>query len=383
MLGDFGAEVIKIERPGEGDPSRVTGARLPGDKGGEKGGDTTAFASVNRNKKSVTLDFAQDEGRELLLGLAARADILIENYIPGTLARYGLDYDSIKAINPGIIYCSMTGFGQTGPSRELPGYDGVFQAQSGIMDVTGLPDGVPGGGPMKVGFQVVDYMAGIQLVAGALAALHERSRSGLGQHIDVALAEVAMASMVFKLQDYLQTGTIEPRSGNLYLTKGWMSTLLSCADHDVILSCNTDQQYAGFCKAMEAPDMASDPRFLKGALRAENIQALQAAMEARTRLRPRDEVVARCRAEGVPVAPVNDFAAALADPQAVHRDMTVKLPHPCDPELRVIANPIRMSRTPVVYERHPPRLGEHSAEVLADLGVDAPRLAELKTKGIV
>ena len=383
-LGDFGAEVIKIERTGEGDQSRASGAYLPGEPGPDRDSNRAGYMAANRNKKSVTVDFSMKEGQEIVRSLVAKSDIFLENFIPGTLAQYGLDYESLKADNPRLIYCSLTGFGQTGPQSRQPGYDAVFQAQSGIMGITGIPDGEPGAGPMKVGYQVADFMSGLYAAMAVVVALQERTRSGLGQHIDLALLDVAMASMALKAQDYLVTRKVEPRQGNMHLTNAWLSTLLDCADRAIIVTCNTDEHFRRFCGALGAPQLAEDARYRIASERRKNIRELQPALQALVASRDSGEVLSLCKGASVPASPVNDFEQAFAEPHAVQRGVTVELPHPLAADLRVLANPIRFSRTPVTYQLPPPLLGQHTEEVLAGiLGMDAERIASLKPRGVV
>lgn len=379
VLGDLGAEVIKVERPVKGDDNRWSGTRVAGDN--DIAPYSSGWVSANRNKQSITADFAIPEGRELILALAEKSDIFIENFIPGTLARYGLSYEHMAARNPRIVYCSLTGFGQDGPQANQPGYDAVFQATSGMMDLSGLPDGTPGGGPLKVGFQLCDFASGMYLATAALAALIEARRSGQGQHIDVALSDVAMASMAMKAQEYLVTKKTWPRLGNLHLTNKWMSNVFPCADGPVMITLNTDEQFRKFCVTFGRPELVEDARFCSSPARQQHIEALLEIMNGITSTWQSQALLRTCFAAQIPAAPVNDLAQAFAEPQAKHRGTAVKLTSPFGTEFEVIANPIRLSRTPVRYSA-PPTLGNATDSVLGSLlgmgEADIARLRALK-----
>lgn len=380
-LGDLGAEVIKVERPRVGDDNRWSGTRVAGDN--DIAPYSSGWVSANRNKKSITADFAKPEGRELILALAEKSDIFIENFLPGTLARYGLGYEQMAARNPRIIYCSLTGFGQTGPQANQPGYDAVFQATSGMMDLSGLPDGSPGGGPLKVGFQIADFASGMYLATAALAALIECRRSGRGQHIDVALSDVAMSSMAMKAQEYLVTKKTWPRLGNLHLTNKWMSNVFPCSDAPVMITLNTDEQFRKFCVTFKRPEIAEDPRFLTSPERQKHIEPLLELMNGITAQYQARTLLDICRKAQIPAAPVNNLEQAFNEPQLKHRGTAVKMTSPFNTEFEVIANPIKLSRTPVRYEA-PPLLGRHTAEVLQGLlGMSEAQVAALRAGEVI
>lgn len=380
-LGDLGAEIIKLERPQVGDDNRWSGSRIPGDN--DIAPYSSGWISANRNKRSVTADFAKPEGRELILALAEKSDIFIENFLPGTLARYGLGYAQMKARNPRIVYCSLTGFGQDGPQANQPGYDAVFQATSGMMDLSGLPDGVPGGGPLKAGFQICDFASGIYLAMAALAALIEARRSGEGQHIDLALSDVAMATMAMKAQEYLVTRKTWPRLGNLHLTNKWMSNVFPCADGPVMITLNTDAQFRKFCETFGRPELVEDVRFAGSAARQQNIDALLDIMNGITARWEVKALLRTCFDAQIPAAPVNDLAQAFAEPQALHRGAAVKLTSPFGSEFEVIGNPIKLSRTPVRYQA-PPLLGDSTGAVLQELlGMSPEQIAGLRDRGAI
>ena len=378
MLADFGADVIKVERPGRGDDVRQQGIRIKDGQGAESS-ETSSFLAMNRGKRSITVDMSQPAGQELVRELAARSDILIENFKAGDLARYGLDFASLSKVNPRLVYCSISGFGQTGPYSHLPGYDPIFQSMSGLMSVTGHADEEPGGGPMRVGFSVADITAGFYAVSAILAALRHRDMvSGEGQHIDLALLDSQVAAISHVAMMYLVSGKQPPRLGNASpITCPWQS--FECSDGEIVVAVGNDSQFAAFCKVLGAPALASDERFLTNPLRARNRLDLVPILAAILRTRAVRQWHEEFDAAGVPSGPINGFAEVFEDPQIAHRQMLMDLPHARIGKVPQVANPVRFSGTPIEYRRAPPLLGEHTAEVLREvLDIDDTRIAQLQ-----
>ena len=378
MLADFGADVIKVERPGRGDDVRQQGIRIKDGQGAESS-ETSSFLAMNRGKRSITVDMSQPAGQELVRELAARSDILIENFKAGDLARYGLDFASLSKVNPRLVYCSISGFGQTGPYSHLPGYDPIFQSMSGLMSVTGHADEEPGGGPMRVGFSVADITAGFYAVSAILAALRHRDMvSGEGQHIDLALLDSQVAAISHVAMMYLVSGKQPPRLGNASpITCPWQS--FECSDGEIVVAVGHDSQFAAFCKVLGAPALARDERFLTNPLRARNRLDLVPILAAILRTRAVRQWHEEFDAAGVPSGPINGFAEVFEDPQIAHREMLMDLPHARIGKVPQVANPVRFSGTPIEYRRAPPLLGEHTAEVLREvLDIDDTRLAQLQ-----
>ena len=384
MLADLGAEVIKIERPGGGDDARAFGPPYLVDPAGKENNNNSFYLCANRGKKSVTVDIARPEGQEIIRALATSADIMMENFKVGDLKRYRLDYQSIRAVNPGIIYCSVTGFGQTGPYSPRPGYDAIFQAMGGLMSVTGHIDGEPGAGPMKVGPSIVDYMTGMNTSIGILAALyHRKANGGAGQHIDVCLLDTVIASLSHYAQIYLVNGKTPPRRGT-WGNGGMPAGAFRCTDGELMLVVGNDAQFARTCAVLGRPELASDPKFIKNNDRVVHGNEIMAIFAGLFLTRP----VAYWRQEldqaGVPCGPINDFAQVFADQHVRERGMEIKVEHPFEPALSLIRNPIVFSGTPVKDYRAPPVLGQNTREVLASkLGYDDAKLDGLKKQGII
>jgi crotonobetainyl-CoA:carnitine CoA-transferase CaiB-like acyl-CoA transferase len=378
LLGDLGADVIKVERPGGGDEARDYGPPFLADRNGAPTRDAAFYLSANRNKKSITVDLASPEGQEIVRELARRSDVVIENFKTGALARYGLDYQSLREINPRLIYCSVTGFGHTGPMRHRPGYDGVFQAMSGLMSATGHPDGVPGGGPLKIGISMVDILTSHYAVSAILAALYHRDvHGGDGQHIDLALLDCGLASLSHYAMNYLVSGVLPPRRGNGGFG-GVPSQSFRCADGDIFLVAGNDSQFARLCEAIERPEILRDPRFSSTRARIENRDALIALLEGVFLARPARDWLARLDAAEVPASPVNNLEQALAEPQIQHRDMLQTVEHAVAGPIQLLRNPIRLSQTPIGEGAAPPVVGQHTAEILKALGYDDERIARLR-----
>ena len=380
LLADFGAEVVKVERPERGDDQRWNGIVF---LDGGKSRESSYYLAVNRNKRSVTVDLSKPAGQDLVRRLATKSDVVVENYRVGTLARYGLDYATLKALNPRLIYCSVTGYGQEGPYADRAGYDPIFQAQSGMMSVTGIPDGAPGAGPMKMGVNIVDWSAGVNAAFGIMVALHERARSGEGQYLDVALLDCAMAGMAGSLMPYFMSGYVQGRAGNYVLSGGPTGTF-PCADGHIMLSVGTDEQFRKLCEVLGDAAMADDPRFTTLALRGQNHAALYPKMEVLSRRHSSRALVRALAEAGVPAGEVNNVAEALEDPQVKARGIAAPLPHPLQADLRTVANPARLSRTPPEYRRAPPMLGQHTDEVLKEwLGLEGEALLALRREQVI
>lgn len=366
ILADLGAEVIKVERPGAGDDTRGWGPPFMRDADGNLTGESAYFLSTNRGKKSVCIDMKSLEGQAALRELARESDVLIENFKVGDAARFGLDYASLAELNPGLVYCSITGFGQTGPLKDRPGYDFLVQAMGGLMSVTGQPDGADGAGPQKVGVALTDIMTGLYATIGIQAALAERERSGLGQHVDLALLDVTAATLANQASNYL-VGDMNPtRLGNAHPNIVPYQSFV-VADGHLIVAVGNDQQFARFAEALGLADLAEDARFATNAARVEHRQTLVPQLQRAMLERGRDDWLGLLEQAGVPAGPINTVADVFAEPQIQSRGLQVNVPHPLNPDLQLVGNPIKLSRTPVTYRSAPPTLGEHTGAVLAKL----------------
>lgn len=382
-LADLGAEVIKIEKPGIGDDTRQMGPPFLHDAADGEPGDAAYFMCCNRGKKSVTIDFTQPRGQALLRQLVLQADILVENYKVGALAKYGLDYPSLKAINPELIYCSVTGFGQTGPYKDRAGYDYLIQGMGGLMSVTGRADGEEGAGPQKVGVALTDIMTGLYATIAVQAALTERDKSGCGQQIDLALLDVQIACLANQGSNYLAGGVVPRRMGNAHPNIVPYQDFPT-ADGDMILAIGNDGQFARFCEAAGDPALAADPRFATNKARVENRATLIPLLNKLTIRRTTAEWIRVLEAAGVPCGPINTLADVFADPQVQARGLRVELQHPAVGSVPQVANPMRLSATPVEYRSAPPLLGEHTDAVLsALLGLSAADITRLRDTGVI
>jgi crotonobetainyl-CoA:carnitine CoA-transferase CaiB-like acyl-CoA transferase len=385
-LADLGAEVIKVERPGNGDEARRWGPPFLKDRDGNDTRESPMYLSANRSKRSIAIDIASAEGQDLVRRLAARADVLLENFKVGDLARYRLDHASLRELNPRLIYCSVTGFGQTGPKSHLPGYDTVFQAMSGMMSVTGLPDGVPGGGPMKTGPSLADFIAGQYAASGVLAALYERDGphgTGQGRHIDIALLDCTIAAQTHSVMTYLAAGVVPPRRGTEG-NGGLPSQAFECADGGVIVICGSELQYRAFCDVLRQPQLADDPRFVTNSQRLAHRRELAEVFNALTRQWAARELLAALEAAGIPSGPINRYPEVFADPQVVHRGIAQRVAHPVAGEVTLCASPIRFTGTEAPPPTAPPTLGQHTDEILRDvLDLDAAAIASLHERRVV
>ena len=382
-LADLGAEVIKIERPGAGDDSRAFGPPWVKDRAGKDTRDSAYFTSANRGKKSVTLNIAAAEGQALVRERARRCDVLIENYKYGDLARYGLGYDDLRELNPGLIYCSVTGFGQTGPYRQRPGYDFMIQGMGGMMSVTGEPDGAPGGGPQRAGVPIADIITGMYASIAICAALAHRAQSGSGQHLDLALLDSQIALLAYQNTNYFATGVPPERIGNLHPNIVPYQPFRA-ADGELILACGNDNLYNKFCQAAGCPELARDPRFATNGKRVENRAELTRLLAEVFKKRSTREWLELLEAAGVPNGPINDIAQVFEEPQVKARGVRIELDHAAAGKLPMVASPMRFSGTPLEYRRGPPVLGEHTVEVLGGLlGKSEAEMARLRAAGII
>jgi crotonobetainyl-CoA:carnitine CoA-transferase CaiB-like acyl-CoA transferase len=383
LLADLGAEVIKIERPGSGDDTRAWGPPFLKDREGKDTAESAYFLCTNRGKRSVTLDISKPEGQAIARELAERCDVLLENYKVGDLKRYGLGYDDLSARNPKLIYCSITGFGQTGPYRDRAGYDFMIQGMGGLMSFTGESDLLPGGGPQKVGVAIADLMTGMYSCVAILAALNERHSSGVGQHIDMALLDSQVAWLANQNTNYLIGGEPPKRMGNAHPNIVPYQTFHT-ADGDLILAVGNDNQFRKFCVAAGIPEVAEDPRFQDNIGRTANRQACVDALAAAIKRKTTAEWIATLEPIGVPCGPINRLDEVYADPQVQHRGMKIEVSHPLAGSVPLVANPIKYSRTPISYGMPPPLLGQHTDEVLSELlGKSREDIEALRAKRIV
>jgi formyl-CoA transferase len=390
LLADLGADVVKVEKPGEGDDTRQWGPPFVRDAQGQATTQSTYFLACNRNKRSVTIDMATPEGQALIRQMAAQSDVLVENFKVGGLKKYGLDYESLKAINPRLIYCSITGFGQDGPYAQRAGYDLMIQAMSGMMSITGRPDGEAGGGPLRVGVAITDLFTGLYASNAILAALNVRDNAktgtGQGQHIDMALLDVGMAVLANQATAYLNTGEAPQRQGNTHPSLVPYQDFPT-ADGAMLLAIGNDGQFQRFCAAAGRPEWASDERYASNTLRVKHRGVLIPMIGTLTRTRNTADWVALLGNKAVPCGPINDIGTAFADAQVQARGLLVQQQRTGDDgvaeSLATVASPLRLQATPPVLRRAPPRLGEHTDEVLVALGLDAPRIASLRAQGVV
>ncbi len=386
LLGDLGADVVKIERPGSGDDTRHWGPPWLADGTGEATDDAAYFLGTNRNKRSLTVDITCAEGQAIVRQLATQSDVVLENFKVGGLKAYGLDYANLKQINPKLVYCSITGFGQDGPYAERAGYDFLIQGMGGLMSITGRADGEEGAGPQKVGVALVDILTGLYATVATLAALAHRDlkgyRAGDGQHIDLALLDVQVACLANQAMNYLVSGTAPKRLGN-----GHPNIVpyqdFPTADGDMILAIGNDGQFARFCQIAGRKELSADARFATNAARVKHRADLIPLLRQTTVMKTTAEWIALLESNAVPCGPINDIAAVFADPQVIHRGLRVGLPHAAGGVAPQVGNPIKLSTTPVDYRHAPPRLGQHTDAVLSELGYDTVAIAKLRESGVV
>ena len=387
-LADLGADVIKVERPGSGDDTRSWGPPFLQDEAGQPTAEAAYYLGTNRNKRSLTCDIARPEGQALIRQLAAHCHVFIENFKVGDMARYGLDYESMRAANPALVYCSVTGFGQTGPYSERAGYDYAVQGMGGLMSVTGERDDL-GGGPQKVGVAVADLFTGMYAGVAILAALRHAERTGEGQHIDMALLDTQVAMLANLGANYLVSGQVPGRAGNAHQNivpyQVFETAPAPDGSHDfLILAVGNDSQFAKFCEVAGRPDLARDARYARNQDRVRNRAALVPVLEAIFRTRAKSEWLPALEAAKVPCGAINNLAEVFADPHVAARGMVTQWEHPLRADLRLVSSPIRMSATPVRRDFPPPMLGQHTTEVLSGvLGLDAQAIERLQSSGVV
>jgi crotonobetainyl-CoA:carnitine CoA-transferase CaiB-like acyl-CoA transferase len=383
ILADLGAEVIKVERPRTGDDTRAWGPPYLKDRSGNDTKEAAYYLGANRGKKSLTLDISRPEGQGIAKQLAAKSDVLLENYKVGDLKRYGLSYEVLKSINPRLVYCSVTGFGQTGPLSHLAGYDFMIQGMGGLMSITGERDDLPGGGPQKVGVAVADLFTGMYATVAVLAALAFREREGRGQYIDMALLDCQVAMSANMNMNYLTSGVIPKRMGNAHANIVPYQVFASQDGH-VILAVGNDSQFAKFCEAAGRPELARDPRFARNSDRVRNREVLLPLLNDILRARPTQEWVDLMEPLGVPCGPINNLGQVFENPQVKHRGMRVEVPHPLSGTVPLVASPMKFSETPIEYRAPPPLLGQHTREILSGLlELDDSEIARLAEAGVI
>jgi crotonobetainyl-CoA:carnitine CoA-transferase CaiB-like acyl-CoA transferase len=383
LLADLGATVIKVEKPGSGDDTRAWGPPYLRDAQGRDTSEAAYYLGCNRGKLSVAIDFTKPDGRDLVLALARQADVLVENYKVGGLAKYALDYPNVARVNPRLVYASITGFGQDGPYADRAGYDFIIQGMSGFMSVTGERDDQPGGGPQKAGIAITDIMTGMYATVAIQAALAARDRTGAGQHIDLALLDSAVAMMAVMNMNFLTTGTPPRRAGNAHQNIVPYQ-VFACADGHLILAVGNDGQFGKFCALAGVPEIATDPRFARNVDRVRNRAVLVPQLEQVIAGRAPRDWLAGLEAAGVPCGPINKLDAVFDDPQVRARGMRIDLPHPLAGTVPQLAPPMKFSATPAVPERAPPLLGEHTEHLLRErLGLDAAAIEALAAAGVI
>ncbi len=382
ILADLGAEVVKVERPGAGDDTRTWGPPFLKDAEGRDTKEAGYYLAVNRGKRSITVNLDSPEGQEIVRALAMRADIVLENYKAGTLARYGLDEASLRRLNPRLIYCSVTGFGQTGPRRDQPAYDFLIQAMGGLMSVTGEKDGRPGGGPQKVGVPIVDLMTGMYTAVSVLAALARRNECGVGDAIDIAMLDVQVATLSNQAMNFLVSGKVPGRNGNAH-PNIQPQDVYACADGDVILVVGNDGQFARLCGVLGHPEWRTDERYATNAQRVRNIAGLSAALREAFAGWERAALIAALDAAGVPCGPINDVAEVFEEPQVKARGLLRHVPHPAGVDVPQVGSPMRFAEAPLRVPAAPPLLGQHSDDILGELGYGAARIAALRAAGAI
>jgi formyl-CoA transferase len=382
-LADLGAEVIKVERPKSGDDTRHWGPPFAKDPLGKDTSESAYYISINRNKKSITLDISTPEGQEIVRGLVEQSDVVIENYKVGQLAKYGLDYESLRAIKPNLIYCSITGFGQTGPYQHRAGYDFILQGMGGFMSITGEADHLPGGGPQKAGVAIVDLFTGMYASSAILAAVIHRDRSGEGQYIDMALLDTQVAMLANISSNYLCSGVSPHRWGNAHPNVVPYQTFQT-SDSWIIVAVGNDGQFRHFVKAGDRELLADDPRFATNPARIEYRDALIPLLAAMVKEKTKVEWISLLESVGVPCGPINNLQEVFENEQVVARGIQLNMPHPTAGSMKLVASPMRLSKTPVTMRMPPPLLGEHTEEILsATLHYTYEQIAQLRSKGII
>jgi crotonobetainyl-CoA:carnitine CoA-transferase CaiB-like acyl-CoA transferase len=382
ILADLGAEVIKVEKPGAGDDTRAWGPPFLKNANGDSTKEAGYFLAVNRGKRSITVNLDTPEGQKIVKELATTVDIVLENYKVGTLARYGLDEKSLRAINPGLIYCSVTGFGQTGPRRDQSAYDFLIQAMGGLMSVTGEKDGNPGAGPQKVGVPIVDLMTGMYTAVSVLAALARRNETGIGDYVDIAMLDVQVATLANQAMNYLVSGKVPTRNGNAH-PNIQPQDVYACADGDVILVVGNDGQFSKLCDVLKQPKWANDDLFATNAQRINNIDTLSTLLKEQFSQWSRNELISALDAAGVPCGPINSVAEVFKDPQVVARGLLKYVPHPSGVDVPQVGSPMIFTEAPLRTPSAPPLLGQHSNDILRELGYDESSIVKLQESGVI
>ena len=382
ILADLGADVIKVERPGRGDDTRAWGPPFLKDRDGADTADGGYFVATNRGKRSITIDLQTPEGQDLVRQLCRDADVVLENYKVGTLARLGLDYATLSRLNPRLVYCSVTGFGQSGPRAPEPAYDFLIQAIGGLMSFTGERDDKPGGGPQKVGVPIVDLTTGVYAALGILAALLRRAQVGAGEYIDVAMLDVQVGLLANQAMNFLLGNRVPRRTGNAHPNIQPQRTF-ACADGDIVLVVGNDQQFAALCRAIARPELAGDERYATNGQRVRNQSALDPILDAAFAARPRAYWLDALKQAGVPAGSINTVPEVFADPQVRHRDMLRHLPHPVAGSVPQVMNPLKFGASGLRADLAPPLLGQHTEEILAELGLGAEQIQDYRNRNII
>ena len=382
ILADLGADIIKVERPRVGDDTRSWGPPFLKDRDGNDTKEAGYYLAVNRGKRSITVSLDKPEGQAVVRDLAKSADIVLENFKVDTLKKFGLDYESLKKINPRIIYCSITGFGQTGPKRDVAAYDFAVQAMGGLMSVTGERDDRPGGGAQKVGIPIVDLTTGMYAAVAVLAALAGRERTGKGEFIDVGMLDVQVAMLCNQAMNYLTSGKVPKRTGTAH-PNIQPQDVFTCADGEIVLACGNDGQFVKLCEVLRKPELGTDERFVKNSGRVRNQQVLTPILRELFAQRNRTEIVDALEAAGVPCGPINNVPEVFEEPQVKHRNMLIHVPHPLSGTVPLVNTPMRFTEQPLNAERAPPLLGEHTAEILREAGYDEARIESLRAAGAI
>ena len=372
MLGDYGADVIKIEIPGTGDDTRHWGPPFIGDE-------SAYFLSINRNKRSLTLNFKEEKAREIFLKLVESSDVVVENFTPGVMGRFGLEYETVKRANPGIIYCSISGFGQDGPYQSRPAYDQIMQGISGLMSITGEPEGEP----EKIGVAVTDIGAGMWAAFAVMSALYRREQDGQGQYIDISMLDAQVAWLTYQAGYYFAYGRAPQRLGKAHPTLVPYQAFMAKDGKYFNVAVGSERLWERFCQAVKREDLKDHPDYATNGVRVENRAALAPLLQEYFLTREADEWVADLQANSVPAGPINDLADVFADPQVLHRDMFLEIPHPTLGSVKQTGLPIKFSRTPGGLDRHPPLLGEHNRAILSDLGYSDSEVDDLAAKSVI
>ncbi|WP_459616697.1 CaiB/BaiF CoA transferase family protein [Bordetella sp. 2513F-2] len=381
-LADLGASVIKVEQPGVGDDTRAWGPPFLSRADGSRTGESGYYLICNRGKRSVTVNLKSPRGQALIRRMAREADVVLENFKVGALDRLGLGYEHLRAENPRLVYCSITGFGQEGPRAQQPAYDFMIQAMSGMMSITGESDDRPGGGPMKIGVPMVDLITGLYAATGILAALARRDATGEGEHIDMAMLDVGVTLLANQAMNYLLTGSVPPRRGNRH-PNIQPQRVYQCRDGRIIMAIGSDQQFAKLCRVLGHPEMAEDERFRTNAARVVNLALLDPWLDEQLAQRDKAGLLAALEREGVPSGPINNIAEVFEDPQVEHREMRYTLPHPEGLQIPQVRSPFRFRNAQPRLGDAPPTLGQHTEEVLREFGLPPEEIAELRSEHVI